>query len=700
MSYRGPDLDLRVSGARGLSRSGPLAGADAGHGLRPDPLWVDDIVLACCNHAYDLAVAHRAAEVRLEHLLNAMTRIDAAARVLEARGLRIADIRRDTANSIVGELPVPALAGRFTPKTSTAVEEILRLAARQAANRHSPATTTDVLTVLIDMKRDLPGFDPLRTGYDSWNLREPVDPRYAMPEEPREWMRGGAPGYYVSPPPRPEPYSPGTDSVQNARLDGLERALRDIAHSLNTERAAYPHYVAEQRRRDEPMPTPRAEPTHLTTLVLDRMAGVERNVDIKFAELARTWSVLGERLHAMEQTMTKQRVDVGGIPAGLTERLRGIETFDSKLAEIDRTINVMADRMVALERHLSTREHGSAADIQPVLDRLTLLDRSLSNKAGGNVDLGPLVDLIAGLERTITSQPKAAVDLSQVVERLNGLERAIAARPSVQTADLGPLGEQLGQRLRVIEEAVTAQRSGFAHFAASVGGEVRQLTTSLKQSPATADGVKTYLSEHMQAINALVERQPTQIAGGVAQPLLQRMSALSTQIESRQADSDRAFGAIAERLSVLERSLGSWGQQAAEIGVTHERDVKEVHDALVRLNANQQTLANSMDQWRLDLTGDLGEVANRISALEVQSQKPLQVLDRMATSMQTIQAGAFKRDEQKSRFRHWLMGTDDWYGASWEGNGNGSAKPAGGTDPRTQDRGIRPPTAPTGRRDA
>ena len=92
MSYRGEDLDLRTpqtwSGAPAdlAAVSDPLSPR---HGFRTTPLLVDETVLACSNHAFDIAVAHRAGEVRLEHLLHALTRIDAAAEALEARGVQI-----------------------------------------------------------------------------------------------------------------------------------------------------------------------------------------------------------------------------------------------------------------------------------------------------------------------------------------------------------------------------------------------------------------------------------------------------------------------------------------------------------------------------------------------------------------------------------------------------------------------------------
>ena len=112
MAYRGEDLDLRTpqtwtgtpaelvtpaeiqaaqNGKRGVYRSGPIL--------------VDETVLACCNLAYDVAVAHRAGEVRIEHLLNAMTRIDASIASLEARGIRVPSLRRETAAIVAGDIP-------------------------------------------------------------------------------------------------------------------------------------------------------------------------------------------------------------------------------------------------------------------------------------------------------------------------------------------------------------------------------------------------------------------------------------------------------------------------------------------------------------------------------------------------------------------------------------------------------------------
>ena len=76
MNYRGRDLDLRTP-----DRSSAVVGAWPAE--VDGPVLVDEAVLACCNHGYDLALAHRAREVRIEHLLNAIEKEAAKAGIVQ-----------------------------------------------------------------------------------------------------------------------------------------------------------------------------------------------------------------------------------------------------------------------------------------------------------------------------------------------------------------------------------------------------------------------------------------------------------------------------------------------------------------------------------------------------------------------------------------------------------------------------------------
>ena len=161
MGYRGEDLDLRTPqtwSATPADLAGSMEAAQttmgSRGGMRSGPIWVDDTVLACANHAFDVALAHRAGEVRIEHLLHALTRIDAAAEALEARGVRVAALRRESATIIASEIPIGLPNGKGAPHRSEELAEVLRLAAANAARRNAPATIEDLLYVLFDQRSD------------------------------------------------------------------------------------------------------------------------------------------------------------------------------------------------------------------------------------------------------------------------------------------------------------------------------------------------------------------------------------------------------------------------------------------------------------------------------------------------------------------------------------------------------------------
>ena len=123
MSYRGRDLDLRTAEPARPRQSAEQLAFDQ---TSAPILYVDDAVLACCNHAYDLALAYRAPEVRLEHLLNAMTRTDAAVDVMALQGIDVAGLRRDTAAVIAAEAPIIQATERSTPRRSPELAEPTR----------------------------------------------------------------------------------------------------------------------------------------------------------------------------------------------------------------------------------------------------------------------------------------------------------------------------------------------------------------------------------------------------------------------------------------------------------------------------------------------------------------------------------------------------------------------------------------------
>ena len=214
-TYRGEDLDLRSPTQRSL-RETPAAGEGGSNGVRhrqptangsrQEPVYVDETVLACCNHAYDIAQAHGAAEVRLEHLVHALTRVEAAAEVLEERGIREAHLRRESAAVIASEIPVGLAHSHAAPRSSVEFEDVLRRASDQARRRDNTASVQDLLWVLLNYDREIPAIALLlrhATDWQSWDWPHQADSRRDTQQRTRASYYTDPRPYAEAPPPPP-----------------------------------------------------------------------------------------------------------------------------------------------------------------------------------------------------------------------------------------------------------------------------------------------------------------------------------------------------------------------------------------------------------------------------------------------------------------------------------------------------------------
>jgi hypothetical protein len=106
----------------------------------------------------------------------------------------------------------------------------------------------------------------------------------------------------------------------------------------------------------------------------------------------------------------------------------------------------------------------------------------------------------------------------------------------------------------------------------------------------------------------------------------------------------------------------------AEAHNAYSEELAEVHDALMKLNTNQHTLAGSIDQWRNNESGEIHLINARIGAVQEDGVKRLQMLERLCTDMEALSRMTAREEKdrpQRTSFRYWLFGTDDWVKASW-----------------------------------
>jgi len=349
MTYKGMDLNLR-SGRPWPGREPGIddAGTNGGAWSHPtrgalEPIHVDDQVEACCNSAYDAALFHAAAEVRLDHLLHAMTRIKAATELMEQLSIRTGQVRQETAVAIASVAPSQAEGG---PRTSMEMEEILRRAAAFAGERKASATVADLLRAVLGLGRKAPSTQLL--------LRAATDPSSVerWRDEPR---RDASQGLSVDASSRAG--AAARSNVADAlfkRLDGMEAMLRTMQADIAAERKAIMEALSH---RDEPLPTTgieqvQAVATELEAKLSEQITALGEHLSHRLGErLSVVDQRLGERLSAVDQP--------AGDSASLAYMGARLELIEKQLARHSQDVteavsNALIEHLIKTEESKTT----------------------------------------------------------------------------------------------------------------------------------------------------------------------------------------------------------------------------------------------------------------------------------------------------------------------------------------------------------
>jgi hypothetical protein len=620
MGYRGDDLDLRTgpgwSSGPGLasdmvgSHGEPLGGArgwrQAAAGRSTGPIWVDETVLACCNHAFEVALAHRSEEVRIEHLLHALTRVEPATEILQARGIRVVPLRRDTATVIASELPISSAPAGTAPRRSNEMAEVLRLAAAEAAHRNAPAGVADVLDVLVEMKPEFGGASLL-----SRNMgRLAPEPRYVERPEPpmrerRERDRRGGQSYarFSS-----EGYAP-------SRTDNVERALDAFGANMAEDRSV------------------------LHAMLHD----VRREIADQRQEQARLGSGLDERLALLEQLVSTQ-----GAPRDegkWSERLRALETgLDQRLNGLAQSWTALTERLQALEHAIREPRHAEQQAMLGLTDRLKTIESTLT-QPGSQFDLRPLSGRLDIIEEALLSHDSEPA--RELVDRTRALEEAISA----QRAQSFETASSLAAEIKALSGAVTTQASQAERIQSAQSDRLQVLAglVDRHRSEMTTTLVEP-LATRMQGVVRAIDVRQEQIGQALA-TLMQRVSGIET-------------GLLA-RVGALEQSLAQHAEKSATGRSEVEQAFTELGEALVQIHSAQRQTASDVEKWHAEAAGDIAVVANRLEGMEREASRPFKMLDAMKEGIDRLQHFTVDRERRRSRFWVWLFGTEDWQAASW-----------------------------------
>ncbi len=416
MSYKGMDLNLRSSRAwpgrePGIDDNGANGGWSHPGRAAQEPIPVDDHVEACCNSAYDAAQFHGAAEVRLEHLLYAMTRIRAATELMEQLGIRAGHVRQETAVAIASVAPSHAELG--TPRTSAEMEEILRRAAAIAGERKASATVADLLRALLGLGRKAPATQYL--------MRAATDP--SALERWRDERRDSPQGLSADAAIRAAT-RPNLAEALFKRLDTMEAVLRALQTEIADDRKAITEALAQ---RLDPLPTAgieqmQAVATELESRISETMGSLsERLTAIDKLPASENLGYMAARLELIEKQLNKQGKDVAesvsnallehlikadndsGETHGHTDRLGTLEasieshlqrsdeasrTHEHSLAEIYEALVKLGTNQQTLANNLNTWRVESSGDISIISNRLQDMEANAQdtlNRLAGQV---------------------------------------------------------------------------------------------------------------------------------------------------------------------------------------------------------------------------------------------------------------------------------------------------------------------------
>lgn len=584
MAYHGEDLDLRTSqtwapGEVIQPGEGALSNGKRAS-LLTGPVLVDDTVLACFNQAYDIAAAHRAGEVRVEHLLNAMTRLDGSAAALETHGIRVVALKRETAAIIAGDIPAMPGSGPVSPRRSDDLAEVLKFATALAARRKTAVSVDDILQVLFDHRREFGASELLLRFVARAEPLPPLtrpEPRYAPSPYPVDY---GRPLY------RNDYLGTQTDALQNSRIESLEQAVRALGQDLSNERHAIASLVRDFAR--------------------DTVASQD--------DQGRTHALLIDRIGALESAFREgggSATVVGTDTSGLIAKLGDIEAgLELRLQEMSQSWSVLSMRLQGLEDTIKQRpvsaEGGAglddirqAIDLKPISDRLDVIEEAvLGNHHSGFVELG---DRLSRLEDSVGQVLAAPTGDGRTDEIIGGIDRIHGLWGNVE----------------------------------SLSGNVEGLTGNLSGLSSNLEGV----AEKLDAVSGKVDAQTSSLTELLAD--------------------------LSERVKAAENAIAAEIETASAKHQAYTQDLTEVHEALLKVNQNQHTLAGAMDQWRTDSASDVATIMNRLGEIDRDTALPAETLSALNTHMDQMNKFIIERYHRRHRFMYWLFGTDDWISASW-----------------------------------
>jgi hypothetical protein len=625
MQYKGDDLDLRVPHGRAPRESYVSEFEPAGNSGRwsrnpallagSEPVWVDEALLACCNYAFDIAQANGAAEVGLEHLVNALTRVETAARQLESRGVREGQLRRESAALIASEIPAANAGEAVAPRRSAEFEEVLRRASDLALRRGTAAGVDDVLWTLLHSNRDHPVILLLRRLTADWQRLDWGRLRESAPEvTPRAVQLIASDSAHGRMAALEESFRHmQADVAADRKL--LVDLVRDLQRDVVAQRSDASSFRSDLGQRLETIERSvhaRIDSARAPSQLGDRMAQLEKAVHSGLGEGARNWANLGQRLAQLEAALDRRDTPtfdaladrIGALERAVQQSLadagggRTAEALQTRLASIERRLDAaegdnqrrqdnLAERIEGLG-HLIGSGHGEAAKAgADAATRLSAIEAFLADgPASPEAPVRELSERIGGLERAVRAGfGDATATTSQIAERLAAVERGVSQNPRDDGEALLILDERLGAIERMLDTR--------GQQALSANGEIAERLRLLEQRPTAGVADATTL----------------------VAPIDQRLVALEGSSLARSDALQASLTQISGRLDQLDERIRSESLVTEEALRGRDQDFDFIYNEIKQLGQSQATLNSAVNDWRNESHEHFGTLTARLDRL-------------------------------------------------------------------------------------
>jgi len=495
-----------------------------------------------------------------------------------------------------------------------------------------------------------------------------------------DWQIHGKPDVSIDDPREHDQNGPSvTDDIQNTRINELERLVHTLSDEISDNKDTLQEILANLKgtasaqkpvdvdvRADDYYATsmaPRSYSHESSTETLEYLDALQHSIEEKFSKLARGWNALGRRIDQLEDAIaatSAKKVELDESTLDDVAQKVGRKLDDNFAAQLERKLSEL------LARNLSAQFSNSSQALHNTLTSAveTRFADILSAKLNALIDgtdalasrseLGNLKANINGLEARLGH---IETTLSEIPNRLAGMQQALQPTPS--PVDLGPLTQRISfstQEIRadldMIEKRVSAIPAAKDADLEPLLGAIYKMETHVDDTNSLVQGVGERFDRLHGAIHTV--------------------SINSEQTEARVADQNRILTSILETIAKLEvngyRHDDIAPLQTSVDDIRHE--IGKTHDALIKINTNQQTLATAFDYWGKETRNELAEIRKHLESARASDDDQLpdltSKLNNLHQRFEELQSSwAPRRPSIWARIYIWLYGTDNWFKASW-----------------------------------